>query len=126
KGRTERENSSSRVLSCARQEAHSPTFGLRQGCSRQRLLPELPDQGCSPTPESLEADAQAAVQVGRTPSFDICDIRHTMRSEAIVVSTKFSDFFKEIEAEARKEGPEAVAQLEAFREHYRLGRQLAE
>jgi XRE family transcriptional regulator, regulator of sulfur utilization len=38
----------------------------------------------------------------------------------------FADFIKELEAEARAEGPEAVAELEAFRLHYSLARQLAD
>ena len=42
------------------------------------------------------------------------------------MATKFSDFMSGIEAEARAEGPEAVAELEALRDHYRLGRQLAQ
>ncbi len=42
------------------------------------------------------------------------------------MATKFKDFMREIEDEARKEGPHAVAELEALRTHFRLGRQLAE
>jgi DNA-binding XRE family transcriptional regulator len=42
------------------------------------------------------------------------------------MATKFSEFMRGIEEEARAEGPEAVAQLEALREHFRLGRQLAQ
>lgn len=38
----------------------------------------------------------------------------------------FDDFIAEIEAEARAEGPEAVAELEAFRLHFSLARQLGE
>lgn len=38
---------------------------------------------------------------------------------------KFEDFIAEIEAEARAEGPEAVVELEAFRLHFSLARQLA-
>ncbi len=38
--------------------------------------------------------------------------------------TTFDEFIAEIEAEA--EGPEAVAELEAFRLHFSLARQLAE
>lgn len=38
----------------------------------------------------------------------------------------FNDFIAEIEAEARAEGPEAVAELEAFRLHFSLARQLGE
>jgi predicted XRE-type DNA-binding protein len=48
------------------------------------------------------------------------------RRGVVVVATKFSDFMREIEAEARAEGPEAVAQLQKLRAYYRLGRQLAE
>jgi DNA-binding XRE family transcriptional regulator len=40
--------------------------------------------------------------------------------------TTFDDFIKELEAEAEAEGPEAVAELEAFRLHFSLARQLAE
>jgi ribosome-binding protein aMBF1 (putative translation factor) len=42
------------------------------------------------------------------------------------VAPKFSVFMRGIEEEARAEGPEAVAQLEALRDHFRLGRQLAQ
>ncbi len=38
---------------------------------------------------------------------------------------KFDDFMTELEAEARAEGPEAVAELEAFRLRFSLARQLA-
>jgi DNA-binding XRE family transcriptional regulator len=40
--------------------------------------------------------------------------------------TTFDQFVAELEAEARAEGPEAVAELEAFRLHFSLARQLAE
>lgn len=39
--------------------------------------------------------------------------------------TKFKDFLRGVEEEARAEGPEAVEQLEAFRDHFRIGRKLA-
>jgi ribosome-binding protein aMBF1 (putative translation factor) len=39
--------------------------------------------------------------------------------------TTFNDFIVEIETEAQAEGPEAVAELEAFRLHFSLARQLA-
>jgi DNA-binding XRE family transcriptional regulator len=42
------------------------------------------------------------------------------------MATKFSEFMRGVEQEARAEGPEAVAQLEALRDHFRLGRQLAQ
>jgi DNA-binding XRE family transcriptional regulator len=42
------------------------------------------------------------------------------------MATKFSEFMRGVEEEARAEGPEAVAQLEALRDHFRLGRQLAQ
>jgi transcriptional regulator with XRE-family HTH domain len=38
--------------------------------------------------------------------------------------SRYDDFVSRVEAEA--EGPEAIAQLQAFRDYYRLGRQLAE
>ena len=38
----------------------------------------------------------------------------------------FDDFIAELEIEARAEGPEAIAELEAFRLHFSLARQLAE
>ena len=41
------------------------------------------------------------------------------------MATRFKDFVREIEEEARAEGPDAVAELEALRTHFRLGRQLA-
>jgi len=40
--------------------------------------------------------------------------------------TTFDQFVAELEAEAQAEGPEAVAELEAFRLHFSLARQLAE
>jgi DNA-binding XRE family transcriptional regulator len=40
------------------------------------------------------------------------------------MSTSFEDFINELEAEAKAEGPEAVAELEAFRLHFSLARQL--
>jgi len=40
--------------------------------------------------------------------------------------TSYAEFMRELETEAAAEGPEAVAQLEAFRLHYSLARQLAE
>jgi len=39
--------------------------------------------------------------------------------------TTFDDFIAELEAEARAGGPAAVAELEAFRLHFSLARQLA-
>jgi DNA-binding XRE family transcriptional regulator len=42
------------------------------------------------------------------------------------MGTKFSTFLKEIEDEARAEGPEAVEQLETLGAHFRMGRKLAE
>lgn len=42
------------------------------------------------------------------------------------MATKFKDFMQEIEDEARAEGPEAVADLEALNANFRLGRHLAE
>jgi DNA-binding XRE family transcriptional regulator len=46
--------------------------------------------------------------------------------ERNLLATKFTDFMREIEEEAQAEGPEAVEQLDAFRAHFRLGRQLLE
>lgn len=40
--------------------------------------------------------------------------------------TRFDDFMAEVEEEARAAGPLAVAQLEAFRLHFTLARQLVE
>jgi DNA-binding XRE family transcriptional regulator len=40
------------------------------------------------------------------------------------MGTKFTDLMREIEEEAVAEGPEAVAELEAFRAHYQLAREL--
>src|SRR5258706_10882786 len=42
------------------------------------------------------------------------------------MATKFAEFVSEIEQEARVEGPAALEQLEAFREHFRVGRKLAQ
>jgi DNA-binding XRE family transcriptional regulator len=38
-------------------------------------------------------------------------------------STRFSDFMKEVEEEARREGPAAVAESEAFRAHFIMARE---
>lgn len=48
-------------------------------------------------------------------------MRHTLD----MARTTFDDFMAEVEAEAQAEGPEAVAELEAFRLHFSLARQLA-
>lgn len=40
------------------------------------------------------------------------------------MATKFTDFLREIEDEAAAEGLEAVAELEGFRAHYQLAREL--
>ncbi len=40
------------------------------------------------------------------------------------MSRKFSDFMREVEAEARREGPEAVAELAAFDAHFKLAAEL--
>ncbi|HET9551524.1 MAG TPA: helix-turn-helix transcriptional regulator [Anaeromyxobacteraceae bacterium] len=37
---------------------------------------------------------------------------------------KFSDFMKEVEAETRREGPKAVAEMEAFKAHFKLAAEL--
>jgi DNA-binding XRE family transcriptional regulator len=42
------------------------------------------------------------------------------------MATKYKDFLREIENEAAAEGPEAVAELEAFRAHYQVARELLE
>jgi hypothetical protein len=42
------------------------------------------------------------------------------------MSTKFSDFMKEIEDEAKQEGPAAVQQLEDLREHFKEERCLVQ
>lgn len=42
------------------------------------------------------------------------------------MATKFANFMRGLEDEARAEGPEAVDQLDALRDHFRLGRQLAQ
>ncbi len=41
------------------------------------------------------------------------------------MSTSFDDFIAELEAEAAAEGPDAVAEFEAFRLHFSLARQFA-
>ena len=41
------------------------------------------------------------------------------------MTTSFEDFINDLEAEAQAEGPEAVAELEAFRLHFSLARQLS-
>ena len=38
----------------------------------------------------------------------------------------FSDFIRDLEAEAKTEGPAAVAELEAYRQHFRLLAELAD
>jgi len=40
------------------------------------------------------------------------------------MSHKFSDFMKDLEAEARREGPKAVAEMRAFEAHFRLAAEL--
>jgi DNA-binding XRE family transcriptional regulator len=42
------------------------------------------------------------------------------------MKASFDDFYRELEAEAEAEGPEAIAELEAFRLHFSLARQLLE
>jgi len=42
------------------------------------------------------------------------------------MATKFSAFVREIEDEAKAEGPKAVRELDALRAHFRLGRRIAE
>src|ERR1700722_7258003 len=42
------------------------------------------------------------------------------------MATKFSAFVREIEDEAKAEGPQTVKELDAFRAHFRLGRRIAE
>jgi len=39
--------------------------------------------------------------------------------------SRFDEFLRRVEVEAEAEGPEAVAELEALRDHYRLARELA-
>ena len=40
------------------------------------------------------------------------------------MTRKFQDFMREVEAEARREGPKAVAELAAFDAHFRVAAQL--
>jgi DNA-binding phage protein len=42
------------------------------------------------------------------------------------MATKFADFMRGLEDEAGAEGPKAIEELRALRDHFRLGRQLAE
>jgi len=42
------------------------------------------------------------------------------------MTTKFSDFIAELKREAEAEGPEAVVELNYYRERYRLARRFAE
>jgi transcriptional regulator with XRE-family HTH domain len=42
------------------------------------------------------------------------------------VSRRFSDFMRELEEETGREGPDAIAEAEAFRAHFRLARELIE
>lgn len=46
------------------------------------------------------------------------------RNGSIGMSHKFSDFMKDLEAEARREGPKAVAEMRAFEAHFRLAAEL--
>ena len=39
---------------------------------------------------------------------------------------RFSDFMEELEAEAKAEGPDAVEELDTFREYFRLAREMTE
>jgi DNA-binding XRE family transcriptional regulator len=43
---------------------------------------------------------------------------------SIDMSLKFSDFMEDLEAEARREGPKAVAEMRAFEAHFRLASEL--
>jgi transcriptional regulator with XRE-family HTH domain len=40
------------------------------------------------------------------------------------MTTKFKDFMREVEEEARREGPHAVAELRAFEAHFKLATEL--
>jgi HTH-type transcriptional regulator/antitoxin HipB len=40
-------------------------------------------------------------------------------------SNRFSDFMRDLEEESRQEGPSAVAELQAYREHFELAGELA-
>jgi DNA-binding XRE family transcriptional regulator len=42
------------------------------------------------------------------------------------MATRFAHYMRGLEGETRAEGPDAVAQLKVLRDHFRLGRQLAE
>jgi DNA-binding XRE family transcriptional regulator len=42
------------------------------------------------------------------------------------MATKFEDFVREVEDEARAEGPHAVAELEAFRAHFAVAQEVRE
>jgi len=42
------------------------------------------------------------------------------------MATKFDDFYKEIEDEAKAEGADALAQLNLFKIRFRIGRRVAE
>jgi transcriptional regulator with XRE-family HTH domain len=42
------------------------------------------------------------------------------------MATKFEDFVREVEEEARAEGPHAVAELEAFRAHFAMAQEVRE
>lgn len=57
-------------------------------------------------------------------AFDVRDITVWAIPHTEVMAT-CDDFITELEAEARAEGPEAIAELEAFRLHFSLARQLA-
>jgi|GEM_PF-6723545 len=41
------------------------------------------------------------------------------------MATKFADFISQLQAEARAEGPDAIGQLAALRDHFRLARHSA-
>ena len=51
--------------------------------------------------------------------------RHRARSRVTKnpPTGKFSDFIRELAAESRREGPEAIAEAKAFRTHFQLDRQ---
>jgi DNA-binding XRE family transcriptional regulator len=48
---------------------------------------------------------------------DVTNSEYTM-------ATKFRDFIREVEEEAHAEGPQAVAELEAFRAHYAMAQDI--
>jgi DNA-binding XRE family transcriptional regulator len=112
---------SERILLRVFCHAHGDRIVLLLGGVRQRRrsecqAPAARDRRSPQAPQSLPRPQMTSV--ARIWVRGHNDPRSTMPT--------FDDFIAELEAEARAEGPEAVAELEAFRLHFSLARQLGQ